>query len=1074
MSTEKELVDFIFSWSIQDVFNDDLFKEEVEKIPDKFQSVEQYYGSFIFPLIEETRSDLCSSMEVLSKAPVYRIESVGVSSCKDVYGISMEPFRNVLGKGGKETSVPKKGDIYALCNAVPLTFADLNCGGRSYTLGLVTGNKDAESRPPFEVQAKVSKEVVAPEGKEKPLFAVFLINIMTNNRIWMALNAPCRNSNVIKEALCTNSSVLVKSGLVESTQVGGSCRNCSSGEFGQKNEVLLQKMRSSLCSFDLNESQTRAVLSSIAAKQCKHMHSIQLIWGPPGTGKTKTVSTMLLALLALKCRIVMCAPTNVAVLEVASRLLRLWRESCPTDLCRLGDILLMGNEDRMNITDDLKDIFLNHRIDELLKCFFGWRDKLELMIKFLKDYVPQYGIYLEKKAKKVKTGADALTFQEYVKRRSGGVAFGAIAESLKNHIRSFCTHLPSSSLSKNNFEKMVSAFKSIESLESLLCANNVSDKELKKLFMQSEGEKKLWEAQNVCLQILTDLQQKFLIPQVLKEYLIQDPRDLNGNFQSPEFWKKYLIRKFSLESSTLIFCTASSSSALHLSNIEPFELVVIDEAAQLKECESLIPLQLPGIQHAILVGDERQLPALVKSKVSKEAGFGRSFFERLSSLGHWKHLLNVQYRMHPSISAFPNANFYGNQILDDPSVKDKIHERHYLSQPMYGSYSFINIDDGRETVQKGGSWKNMVQVAAVSCILRNLFKASVALGQRVSVGVVSPYNAQIVAIKENLGKTYEPYEHFVVNVKSIDGFQGGEEDVIIMSTVRSNNNGSIGFLSDTQRTNTALTRARHCLWILGNGQTLIKSGSIWKKIVLDAKHRGCFFNAKEDESLSEEIIHANKLEDDLSRHFASLNLGNEPGDSARELRGKISHLKSPKRTDPMEGLSSNLASRNLGEEHGDSATVSRDSKKTQESKSSSPKETGDHSRLVNTSTSVNFQNRSKGEAAGESSHADMPDGGIGVDNPKQRSKESSESKASSLKATGNSQPMDTSTSIDSQKKSKVKAVGESSHADKPNGGIAVDNSEEENHTDHFGGLPGLVSGGLCIVGFLLYRFWARS
>ncbi|XP_058098086.1 helicase SEN1-like isoform X2 [Magnolia sinica] len=967
---ENGLVNFVFAWSIQDVLNDNLLKGKVREIPRRFQSIEQYYGSFIFSLIEETRTELCSSMKVLSTAPVYKIRSVGLSASKEsVYGISMEPFRNVLDKGGKETSGPKNGDIFALCDVVPSRVADLDCDGRSYTLGLVTKNEDAESGPPFEIRAKVSKDVVAPKGKEKSLFAVFLINITTNNRIWMALNAVHRNSNVVKEALCTNSSV------------GRSCKTCSSGEFAQKIEVLLQKTRSILCSFELNESQIRAVLSSIEAKQCKHQHSIQLIWGPPGTGKTKTISTMLLALLELKCRILVCAPTNVAVLEVALRLLRLLRESCPTDLYPLGDIILMGNKDRMNITDDLEGIFLNNRIDRLSDCFAllsGWRYKLESMIRFLEDCFPQYEFYLEnEKAKEDNRGVNALTFREFVKSR-----FGAIAKSLKDHIRSFCTHLPSSSLSKNNYNNMVSAFKLIESFESLLRVNNVSNKKLKELLMQSEGVNNLCKARNECLQVL---------------------RDLKGNFQIPQFLEKDLIRKFCLKSSSLVFCTASSSSALHFLEIEPFELVVIDEAAQLKECESLIPLQLPGTRHAILIGDECQLPALVKSKISEKAGFGRSLFERLSSVGREKHLLNVQYRMHPFISTFPNANFYGNQISDAPIVKHKCHERQYLPHHFYGSYSFINIDDGREMVDEGRSQKNMVEVAVVLQILRNLFGASIVLGQRVSVGVVSPYTAQIIAIQEKLGKTYETQVDFVVNVKSIDGFQGGEEDVIIMSTVRSNSNGSVGFLSNTQRTNVALTRARYCLWIVGNGQTLIKSGSIWKKIVLDAKRRGCFFNAMEDASLAKEIVRANEHGEDLSRCFPALNLGNERGGSAQQLR---------------------------------------DSKKTQESKAISPKETGD-SRPMSTSTSNDFQ-RSEGEAVGGSTHAYKPDGGIGVQNSKQRSKESLELKASSSKASGNSRPMDASTSIDSQMKSKVKAVWGSTQGDNPDGGagIGVHNSEE--------------------------------
>jgi superfamily I DNA and/or RNA helicase len=111
------------------------------------------------------------------------------------------------------------------------------------------------------------------------------------------------------------------------------------------------------------------------------------------------------------------------------------------------------------------------------------------------------------------------------------------------------------------------------------------------------------------------------------------------------------------------------------------------------------------------------------SQISDEVGFGRSLFGRLSSLGHSKHLLNIQYRMHPSISFFPNLKFYHNQILDSPNVKMKGHEKHYLSWPMFGPYSFINIVGGREEKDDvGRSRRNMVEVAVVMKILLKLYK----------------------------------------------------------------------------------------------------------------------------------------------------------------------------------------------------------------------------------------------------------------------------------------------------------------------------------------------------------------
>jgi senataxin len=119
-----------------------------------------------------------------------------------------------------------------------------------------------------------------------------------------------------------------------------------------------------ISSYNLNDSQEAAVLSCIGMRDCNHQNPVKLIWGPPGTGKTKTVGVLLHALLKMKCRTLTCAPTNIAVLEVTTRLLRLVRDSLEYDTYGLGDIVLFGNGERMKIDDrkDLHDVFLDHRI----------------------------------------------------------------------------------------------------------------------------------------------------------------------------------------------------------------------------------------------------------------------------------------------------------------------------------------------------------------------------------------------------------------------------------------------------------------------------------------------------------------------------------------------------------------------------------------------------------------------------------------------------------------------------------------------------------------------------------------
>ncbi|KAJ3708111.1 hypothetical protein LUZ61_011816 [Rhynchospora tenuis] len=259
----------------------------------------------------------------------------------------------------------------------------------------------------------------------------------------------------------------------------------------------------------------------------------------------------------------------------------------------------------------------------------------------------------------------------------------------------------------------------------------------------------------------------------------------------------------------------------------PFEVLVVDEAAQLKESESLIPLLLPCIKHVVLIGDEHQLPALVKSKA------------------------------------------YGS------NVTSPTYEKQYLTGQMYGPYSFIDVEQGKENTDKHGrSLRNPIEVAVVVHIVKKLFIESVNLEQNLAVGVVSPYNVQVKLIQEKLGKTYDLYGGFKVKVRSIDGFQGGEEDIIIFSTVRSNSTGSIGFLSNINRTNVTLTRAKHCLYIIGNATTLSKSDSVWQKIVFDAKNRGCLFKSEDDKDLHNAIVSSVIEQDELEDiiNFDSLHI----------------------------------------------------------------------------------------------------------------------------------------------------------------------------------------------------------
>ncbi|XP_031398493.1 uncharacterized protein LOC116209063 isoform X2 [Punica granatum] len=858
-----DFMDIVFSWSLQDVYDETLYKNQVEKIPERFDSVEQYLGSFIYPFLEETRAEVCSSLDAIATSPY--AEVTGFEESKphgtNLYNIKVDQWRNRLTEPGKEPYQTRPGDLLILADAKPETVSDLQRIGRFWAFAFVTGisynddgdDMDTNIKGGEELNAVNFKITIGEEMEEmvhKQLYVIFMVNLTTNKKTWKSLHMH-GNWDILKEVLCTDS-------------VGEEgCNLC----LMQGNEDVVA---GSLLSY-LNESQKETALSCLYKTQCQHRHIIKLIRGPPGTGKTKTVSTMLFTLLNMKCKTLVCAPSNVAVKEVASRVQRLVRDS---SLVSYGDILLFGRKDRLKMDSYTEEIYLEYRVDRIRECLApltGWRNCIASMITLLEDSVQQYNIFVENESvgnsnneeEKSHNVGQRKPFIEFIRER-----YSSTLGPLDRCISILCIHISRSYMSKDIFDNMMGLPGHLKSFGKLLFQkdSNLFSSRLEEAFSRKATDR-----------LSTKTPRDPLLTLYLKRCeclsALAVVQDSLNRLKLPSFMSKDLIREFCFQSATLFFCTASNTYKLHFVDMEPPKLLVIDEAAQLKECESVVPLQLAGLSHAVLVGDERQLPSIVKSKVSDEASFGRSLFERLSSLGKSKHLLDIQYRMHPSISHFPNRMFYGGQIQDAAIVKAQSYIRRYLPGSMFSPYAFINISDGREEHDdKGTSLRNLVEVAVALKLLKYLQQAwSSSSKQKLRIGIISPYAAQVGAIRARLGKKYEDSENsggFVVNVKTVDGFQGGEEDIIIISTVRSNPQGNIGFLANCNNTNVALTRARHCLWILGNERTLRRSSlktkqSVWEALVNDAIERQCFFNAEDDEGLAKTILEVKKEYDQL-------------------------------------------------------------------------------------------------------------------------------------------------------------------------------------------------------------------
>ncbi|KAI3794414.1 hypothetical protein L1987_37045 [Smallanthus sonchifolius] len=846
----QELIDVVFTWSIYDVLNKDLYENKVKKIPERFSSSTDYTKSFIEPLIEETHADLLSNMNILSRASTRAINVA--SQTKDnkfpkdyLYSISLKE------KTKSENYEPEVGDLIVLTDVKPIRVNYLNPFIIASVQRVNNNTIQVKSPKPVSFPSQLLQKAC------KSMFVVHLMNLTTNSRIWQALHSSLDGKNM----------KLIDKVLQSDSRGNQGCSICSIEDTKKSVSPNLQK---AMCTFNLNASQEIAVWSCIAARECSHQETINLIWGPPGTGKTKTVGCLLLALWKMKCCTLTCAPTNNAVLEVAARFLSLVTGSLEYDTYGFGDIVVFGNGKRMKIDgiQELSQVFLENRVSDLAACLSptsGWRSMAESMICLLKSPEDEYSLYLHDErmvdddedsddedilhaigVKRMKNKDNTLSLREYITKR-----FKVLEEKLITMVRNLYTHMPTSFVTLQLAKKMIRVI----SLVQLVGISVIQP------FSISE------ETVIISTELL-----------VMKEFLQTVKELLCETVYFPTFTDDQEIGNFCLRNACSVFCTASSSIRLHTLETN-VELLVVDEAGQLRECESVIPLQLSGLRDVVLIGDERQLPATVKSKISANAEFGRSLLERLVSLKHTTHLLDVQYRMHPMISLFPNKEFYGKMLRDGPNVKENCYTKQFLEGDMFGSYSFIHLAHGKVEFDRTKSRRNMVEVAVIVELVAKLHKESVEKNEKISVGCIAPYKAQVTAIQNQLGDNYQTSDAgFSVKVGTVDGFQGCEEDVIIISTVTGVGNGSLGFLATPQRANVALTRARHCLWILGNGDTLKYSSPIWKRLVEDANDRGCYHVGHQDRCLGRLM----KVDEDgcLSNQIAAMSLTGEAGSSS--------------------------------------------------------------------------------------------------------------------------------------------------------------------------------------------------
>lgn len=332
----------------------------------------------------------------------------------------------------------------------------------------------------------------------------------------------------------------------------------------------------------------------------------------------------------------------------------------------------------------------------------------------------------------------------------------------------------------------------------------------------------------------------------------QKLNDFRLSNSSDETSLREIEKKLSFEilQSAEVVCATCVGSGHEMLDDFQFEIVVIDEATQATEPSSIVPL-VKRCEQLVLLGDHFQLPPTVTSSRAAEGGLSTSLFQRLVTLGVEPLLLDTQYRMHPGISHFPSKTFYNGRLKDGIDSSAREHPKGFPWPNKEIPVAFVNVEGNEETSPFAGSSKQNRQEAEVVLRIVEDFLTKGKLSPK-QIGIISPYNGQVKILKDSLeakGGLGPQGRYRKLNVNSVDGYQGREKDVIVLSTVRANAKGRVGFLKDWRRLNVAVTRAREGLVVVGHAATLRNDEhwNLWLNWVEDKK-----LQVTSDESLGKE------------------------------------------------------------------------------------------------------------------------------------------------------------------------------------------------------------------------------
>jgi senataxin len=839
----------------------ELLGQKSALIPERFLSDSDYKQAFFRPALLEFQASLISSMDLDSRKPFpVRISSSGPSTETDLITVTIS--------WDKEFSQQITSDLLfvLLDSGESLKKVTASC------LGLTVYPRISS----VSVKAQIGKSKL--NGK-KGLFLLPLMNIISATRELAALDSLSQ--------IPLKDEILLGSGDCDALYP------YTVGEDPNHRELLLPAGLRASFERKLNSSQIAAVLMATSQNHPK----ISLIQGPPGTGKTQVLHVMSnvlhfqmfqayydavaemvrlgkmsanekdwLQLTELKPRLLLCAPSNVAIDHIVNKILVSeggfldgeGRKYTPS-LVRVGK----GGQGQGGQGQGVHGKFSLDRIIEKItgKTAAQLTDKIgKEMTKLANNRLN----VLEARAKLMCLSAGTpYVFRQGIETRITGQAQPGVYRAYwVDHNRRITSNEMPPPMGPNDLRGLT-----------------VLDMPEWQLYVRElMANLELWEESYWKIQRMKLAYQNWQ----------------SGNPDSPAF--KENLEALVLNRATIVAGTLNSAGLPQMKQTYKFKTLIVDEAAQAVELSTLIPLSL-GVHQCVLIGDPQQLPATILSKREDMGNYERSLFERLQQCGVPLITLSVQYRMHPAISLFPRVVFYDSKSLED-SVSSTNIRPSFFSKPEYGIEPFTFFDlPSTENNSFTLSRSNPIEAQFCVNLFLSLWHIAILEGVDLTgkVGIITPYQDQLKLIKQALDKALPGLQVYnsEVEVNTVDAFQGKEKDIIIVSTVRASNpadkNSSIGFLADIRRMNVALTRAKQGLFVVGRNDAL-KVNPYWSMLVDQAKSlRNAYLLVR---NLEDDVFglysHAQKKPskkhpNQIHYHTPNVNKGNNSANKAQSL-----------------------------------------------------------------------------------------------------------------------------------------------------------------------------------------------